>query len=85
MVVVVTGRSNPDALAAIRNAAPGADAGILVVCDASDSAQIGEGLTRGGFVMDGSSPAALQRSWSRLMGVQGAQMPNAPVAGTPWQ
>jgi len=68
MVVVITGRSNPDALAALRNSAPGSDAGILVICDANGAAGVGDGFVRGGFAMDGSSPAALARSWVRLMG-----------------
>ena len=68
MVVVVTGRSHPDAFAALRNAAPGSDAGILVICHGDGNGTVGDGFVRGGFVMDGTSPAALQRSWVRLMG-----------------
>lgn len=88
MVVVITGRSNADALAAIRNAAPGSDAGILVLCDPSSRDQVGEGVTRGGFVMDGSSAHALTRSWQRLVGSQqGQASPTAAgaPAGSPWQ
>ena len=88
MVVVVTGRSNPDALAAIRNAAPGSDAGILVLCDPASRNQVGEGFTRGGFLMDGSTAPALARSWQRLVGSQ--RVPAGPhtatsTAGSPWQ
>jgi uncharacterized protein (DUF58 family) len=68
MVVVVTGRSNPDAFGAIRNAAPGSDAGVLVVCDPASAALVGNGQTRGGFLLDASSPGALQQGWQRLMG-----------------
>ncbi len=69
MVVVVSGRSQPEALAAMRNAAPGADTGILVLCARGSSGQVGNGTTRGGFLMDGSTPAALLRSWQRLTGI----------------
>ncbi|MFM8529313.1 MAG: DUF58 domain-containing protein, partial [Ilumatobacteraceae bacterium] len=69
MVVVVTGRANPDAFAALRNSAPGSDAGILVICDAVGASGVGDGFVRGGFAMDGSSPAALDRSLIRLMGM----------------
>lgn len=81
MVVVITGLSNGDALAAVRNAAPGSDAGVLVVCDARSSAATGEGSTRGGFLLDGSSPAALQRGWQRLMGSHTPTRP-APVVSS---
>jgi len=68
MVVVVTGRNNPDAFAAIRNAAPGSDAGVLVLCDPGAARQTGDGSTRGGFVLDGSTSTTLHQGWQRLMG-----------------
>lgn len=68
MVVLVTGRPHPDALAALRNAAPGTDAGVLVICEPSAAAQIGDGFVRGGFAMDGSTPETLVQSWTRLIG-----------------
>jgi hypothetical protein len=68
MVVVITGRSHPDALAALRNSSPGADAGVLVLCEAAAASQLADGFIRGGFVMDGSRPDALVRSWTRLIG-----------------
>lgn len=68
MVVLITGRPHPDALAALRNSAPGTDAGVLVVCDAAAAAQLGDGFVRGGFAMDGSNPESLVRTWTRLIG-----------------
>ena len=68
MVVLITGRPHPDALAALRNAAPGTDAGLLVVCEPTAAARLGDGFVRGGFALDGSTPDSLVRDWTRLIG-----------------
>ncbi len=68
MVVLITGQSHPDVLTALRNAAPGTDAGLLVVCEPAAAAQLGDGFVRGGFALDGSTPEALVRDWTRLIG-----------------
>jgi hypothetical protein len=69
MIVVVTGRSSPDALSAVRASAPGADATIVTLCDRTAQASTSEGVLGSSFVLDGSTPAALEQTWRRLVGV----------------
>jgi uncharacterized protein (DUF58 family) len=61
-LVVVTGRAGDEAVSAARAATPGADAGVLVVCEPPVPA------IPGIFVVDGTSAQALAMSWGRLVG-----------------
>jgi len=78
-LVVATGLATPTAMAASRAASPGADAGILIVCEAPVPTGV-----RGIFVADGTSAAALAASWRRLMGSptrQGTSAIDGTVSG----
>jgi uncharacterized protein (DUF58 family) len=73
-LILVTGRATPETVAAARAASPGADAGVLVVCEGPVP-----GHERGIFVLDGTSPTALGNGWRRLVGA--TMMPQAVLLG----
>ena len=63
LIVVVTGTSTGEALAAARAGQPNTDAGLLVVCDGAVPAP-----PPGVFVLDGRDRTSLRTAWDQLIG-----------------